>query len=454
MQDRNHFVVDEMSQLPPHLLPPPYLVNIDGNAHPLRYQEAILRLIRPVKQVKSDTTGEDLEDYDEYMKKHLAKVKQQGFGFSRAKISTNSNLQSQPQALGISNCPEESSNPLEGTTATALSNEAITQGNGAITQGNEAITQGSSASILNQQATVGAFSEPTTPLDSSIHQDANTSQNNSRLSSNHDSSVYLAAEHSYAGSQTKDASRNATGSGLQSRGSQFLSPVQSQRMVVAVVMDRGKEESGREAQAVESVSRTGMDSGNSSIVENVQCEVGGEAASSELSADIADETEPGSGEQQGTGEGDGRHFSIARRLRTRARGGSADSSSRPSGATANSSPPPPPPPPLAGADTNGGPTADNEEPIVNVTDNDVSSDNIRNMLSSLVYSLGLGEMEEKEAISLWHNRVIVPSLDVAILSSEEARRRELCQQEERCWEEENKRVSRTLTPVRIAKGYV
>lgn len=438
MRDRNHFVVDEMSQLPPHLLPPPYLVNIDGNAHPLRYQEAILRLIRPVKQIKSDTTGEDLEDYDEYMKKHLAKVKQQGFGFSRAKISTNSNLQSQPQALGISNCQEESSNPLEGTIATA--------------QGNEAITQSSSASILNQQGTVGgqSFSEPT-PLDSSTHQDANTSQHNSRLSSNHDSSVYLAAEHSYAGSQTQDASCNATGSGLQSRGSQFLSPVQSQRMVVAVVMDRGKEERGREAQAVESVSRSGMDSGNSSIVENEQCEVRGEAASSELPADIADETEPGSGEQQGTGEGDGRHFSIARRLRTRARGGSADSSSRPSGATANSSPPPPP---LAGADTNGGPTADDEEPIVNVTDNDVSSDNIRNMLSSLVYSLGLGEMEEKEAISLWHNRVIVPSLDVAILSSEEARRRELCQQEERCWEEEKQRASRTLTPVRIAKGYV
>ena len=29
IRDRNHFVVDEQAQIPPHLLPPPYLVSVD-----------------------------------------------------------------------------------------------------------------------------------------------------------------------------------------------------------------------------------------------------------------------------------------------------------------------------------------------------------------------------------------------------------------------------------------
>ena len=89
MRDRNHFVVDEQSQLSPHLLPPPYLVDIDGHAHPDRYQEAILRLIRPAKLVKQEKASEEDEDYDEYMKRHLEQVKQQSFGFGRARVTMN-----------------------------------------------------------------------------------------------------------------------------------------------------------------------------------------------------------------------------------------------------------------------------------------------------------------------------------------------------------------------------
>ena len=87
MRDRNHFVVDEQSQLSPHLLPPPYLVDIDGHAHPDRYQEAILRLIRPARLVKQEKASEEDEDYDEYMKRRLEQVKQQSFGFGRARVT-------------------------------------------------------------------------------------------------------------------------------------------------------------------------------------------------------------------------------------------------------------------------------------------------------------------------------------------------------------------------------
>lgn len=75
MRDRNHFVVDEQSQRPPHLLPPPYLVDINGHAHPARHQEALLRQMRPVKQVKPDSLDAEEEDYDEFMKGHLNKIK-------------------------------------------------------------------------------------------------------------------------------------------------------------------------------------------------------------------------------------------------------------------------------------------------------------------------------------------------------------------------------------------
>ena len=76
MRDRNHFVVDEQSQRPPHLLPPPYLVNIDGHAHPARHQEALLRQMRPVKPVRRVFTEHELvEDYDEFMRVRLNKIK-------------------------------------------------------------------------------------------------------------------------------------------------------------------------------------------------------------------------------------------------------------------------------------------------------------------------------------------------------------------------------------------
>ena len=418
MQDRNHYVIEELTQRPPHLLPPPYLVNIDGHAHPLRHQEAILKHIRPVKQAKPEKTMEEIEDYDEYMKKHLAKVKQQSFGFSRARWNMSANVQA------------SSSQQESGLQA-------------------DLITQGPSAQILSPQEGVGGHSDRESTAESATQQIG--SADPLRPSNG---SLYLATEHNYAGVQAPVD--NCSPSGSQSRGSQFLSTVQNQRMVVAVVLD-GKKEDTREAQTVEGVCRPRLESKQSAIGEDKS---GGACLQEPSPAEVPTVMamcEPlvanSSVSEQGAstgGEGD-----SAGPLRCHSMGGAAINV--PSSAPANTShppppsPPPPPPPPLsppAGADTNNNnhPIGDEEEPVVNVTDDDGTD--VRNMLFSLVGSLGLGEAEQKQAISLWHNRVIVPSLDIAALSSEEARRRELYQEEERRWWEENSRISLTHTLVR------
>lgn len=41
VRDINHYVIDEQTQCPPHLMPPPFLVDIDGNPHPPQYQRLV-----------------------------------------------------------------------------------------------------------------------------------------------------------------------------------------------------------------------------------------------------------------------------------------------------------------------------------------------------------------------------------------------------------------------------
>jgi hypothetical protein len=41
MRDHNEFVVDEQTQRPPHLMPPPFLVNSDGNPYCAEYQRSV-----------------------------------------------------------------------------------------------------------------------------------------------------------------------------------------------------------------------------------------------------------------------------------------------------------------------------------------------------------------------------------------------------------------------------
>jgi hypothetical protein len=41
MRDQDEFVVDEQTQQPPHLMPPPFLVNADGNPYCAEYQRLV-----------------------------------------------------------------------------------------------------------------------------------------------------------------------------------------------------------------------------------------------------------------------------------------------------------------------------------------------------------------------------------------------------------------------------
>uniref|UniRef100_A0A8B9IHV9 Bromodomain and WD repeat domain containing 1 n=1 Tax=Anser cygnoides TaxID=8845 RepID=A0A8B9IHV9_ANSCY len=41
IRDSNNYVLDEQTQQAPHLMPPPFLVDVDGNPHPTRYQRLV-----------------------------------------------------------------------------------------------------------------------------------------------------------------------------------------------------------------------------------------------------------------------------------------------------------------------------------------------------------------------------------------------------------------------------
>uniref|UniRef100_G1K3G9 Mitochondrial inner membrane protease ATP23 homolog n=1 Tax=Xenopus tropicalis TaxID=8364 RepID=G1K3G9_XENTR len=41
IRDANNYVLDEQTQQAPHLMPPPFLVDVDGNPHPTRYQRLV-----------------------------------------------------------------------------------------------------------------------------------------------------------------------------------------------------------------------------------------------------------------------------------------------------------------------------------------------------------------------------------------------------------------------------
>ncbi|KAK7817115.1 hypothetical protein U0070_001827 [Myodes glareolus] len=60
IRDANNFVLDEQTQQAPHLMPPPFLVDVDGNPHPSRYQ----RLVPGLNQVLSQQANQDISPLD------------------------------------------------------------------------------------------------------------------------------------------------------------------------------------------------------------------------------------------------------------------------------------------------------------------------------------------------------------------------------------------------------
>lgn len=41
IRDSNNYVLDEQTQQAPHLMPPPFLVDVDGNPHPTKFQRLV-----------------------------------------------------------------------------------------------------------------------------------------------------------------------------------------------------------------------------------------------------------------------------------------------------------------------------------------------------------------------------------------------------------------------------
>lgn len=41
IRDANNYVLDEQTQQAPHLMPPPFLVDVDGNPHPTKFQRLV-----------------------------------------------------------------------------------------------------------------------------------------------------------------------------------------------------------------------------------------------------------------------------------------------------------------------------------------------------------------------------------------------------------------------------
>ncbi len=326
MRDNHHYVVDEQSQLPPHLLPPPYLVDIDGHAHPIRYQEALLRLVRPVEQIKMEQCKEEVEDYDEYMKKRLERVKQESFGFRRAKhhvAGVGGGVSNAHGLNGFSN----SGNALNGGESALGDGDVLNDGGGGDGMA-ENVMGGANGRCLDGISADSASLSP--------------AQQNSPGPSPHkmDTTHSEAMDHS-------DIDNNVT--------SNLKTPP----------VPNGK---GSSMPVMDSVLGNGS---SHSLPENHYSNHDRGHESEDQTVEIADGGGRGEGNVEGGGGGE--------------RG---------------------------------------VEEVVDVVDTEESRDgqNVQNMLSSLVYSLGLNELETKRIIALWHNRTVVPPLDPTQLGAELAKR--------------------------------
>ena len=584
MRDRNHYVVDEQTLLPPHLLPPPYLVDIDGHAHPACYQEALLRLVRPVEQVRQERSVEEMEDYDEYMKKHLSQVKQHTFGFGRARTNYNSPtsggsaaglsvVRSSNGTLGSSSIvrnaesasPDSASPPLRNSDVVpSHSSSVVDDANGMLPSSADAGVKMETASY--QDASAGGVSIPTrtsvsTIEDSSVggseamdvtipasgtggscrnEEEAEYTCTTDPMSTSEGVSLEMQSQRSQstvresavggvssccevATLDTNPTMSTSEGENLemQSQRSQSteresavggvssccevamdtnptitadggnqemmsLSPVTSSEVNVGVGVVKVEESSCKQLLVEPLVNLE-----NNSGIRALEAEAGSvpvfsqEVKISEASpvvATVENNASPLSGSRpssstqptQSVVEGsqvtmvqsqpvaeslsanpcsdevDTRNSNVSQsdgiQISQRIQLASNDISNPQDGLQQlrqeepQQPQPPPGPPPQLGAERD-------EEAQINIMDVDEGSQESQNMLSSLVYSLGLTERETKQAIALWHNRTIIPQLDAAEISAELAKRRQLYQEEEENYKEQCRKAELLAIPV-------
>ena len=530
MRDRNHYVVDEQTQLPPHLLPPPYLVDIDGHAHPACYQEALLRRIRPAEQVRQERTAEEMEDYDEYMKKHLMKVKQQSFGFGRARSnfssSTSNSLASSSSSsllghrnadgalLGSGGVAQRTLNESDGhSSVAAVAADGTNRESSDISTDFTANTGSAYASDEAMDVTGSG----TQAENSNIEETVATDPPGSLLEEGTSGAVYVAMANPSAlvedGDQTMMTSVNAyeegsncavaTGPsvvdgpavsdiGGNSGGEGSCNPMteldiktenkydtfnaQSQSTCASNSDQEVKSEPNpdpilytsehhsagpigdTDSAAQPGPSASTLTSSSTQTSSSAQSLLERSQQRSPTQNEVAAEATSTSRGSIGMGMGtDGISHSDSNAsqwngIRTRQQvqiASNSNSSNRPAGNSQQRQQehqlPPPQGQPLALLAQQG--NNRDEEGHVNIMDVDEGSQDSQNMLSSLVYSLGLTEHETKQAISLWHNRTIIPQLDLADLSAELAKRRQLYQEEQENFEEQSRKAELLELPV-------
>ena len=544
MRDSHHYVVDDQSQLPPHLLPPPYLVDIDGHAYPIHQQEAILRLVRPAQQRSSAHHKEEMEDYDEYMKTRLARVNQQSFGFRRARRQVGgapgSGRGSMERVFGGGEGVSDGRDRVLGGEGVSggrgsmervfgegrsggrgsmesSSDGGVSNGHGSMeiknVLGGEGVSSGSGqngdantvmvtesggcgraekiaesanlssahpshTSNCNDVSTdpipslnaghVSLTSVPVPTLSSSIHHDSPTTVPNPSLGS---SSTFVST--SIPIPNLGSSSTNHV-SVLNSKGIDMLIPIPNgQGGVLATVLGKGRSGMGvatvlgkgtgvgvdvpkgddrrSQSSSVEGRGERGSVNGDREVERSGEREEG--EVKSEVERRGGGEMREGDGEVEMRGgdgevemregdcevernEGDGE-------VEMREGDGEVEGNEGDGEVERNDGDDE-----VERREGNGeverregdGEVKRRERDVVDVQEDSQDGQNVQNMMSSLVYSLGLNELETKQIISLWHNRTIIPPLDPAHLSHELKKRTQFFAEEHRHYELQSRRA--------------
>ena len=409
MRDSNHYVVDEQSQLPPHLLPPPYMVDIDGHAHPVHVQEALLRLIRPHEEGEAkEQSTEELEDYDDYMKKKLAllgKREQQGLGwFGRQKLSSRVGV----TGSGGGGCDKE---PVAG----GCDKEPVAGG-----CDKEPAAGGSD----KEPVAVGCDKEP---VAGGCDKEPVAGGSGTCLTEAAESLAGVEDSEMVVDSCKEDGQQDLGGHGEEGGSSGSCGEMNNlNALACGTVRATGETTSSLLKEKEEEVGLAGgrrdSSEGQGQLKENGQMAINSEmAVNGEVAGEVEADTDAAkivkiSERERFAEESMSNGGSVVKR-RT---GGESEGSGDGGRSQGEES-------------VQGG-----REEVVEVLEEE--GRNVSNMLSSLVYSLGLGEAETKKLISFWHSRVIIPPFGPAQLAQSLARRQELYRREQENFEQENEKA--------------
>ena len=488
-------------------------MDIDGNTHPIRYQEALLRLIRPAKQISVDQSTEDLEDYDDYMRKRLSVVKEKSFRFGRLRQQRVSEAEASaedgPSSQHMENEMMETSSRGDVWLQTCSEGPVSEKENmdaGGKTKAETAAVNGCSFSSLNIDGDLEGMPEIVAGQSTndvvSLCSDGEGTSQEVRSPCNLQGSVddvpvqsHMSVENAGRGAQETDDdvvncvaedAGTSSGRGAQGMDKEVVNHVeedagvssgrsgsqgQNEEVVNRVEEDAGTSlgRSGRQGQDEEVVNhveedvgissgRSGSQGQNEEVVNRVEEDAGtslGRSGRQGQDEEVVNHVEEDVGISSGRSGSQGQNEEVVNRVEEDA-GTSLERSGRQgqdevvvnrveedAGISSGRSG-------RQGqyeervnrveADAERGREHDGEAEVDVEEESQNGQPNIQNMLASLVYSLGLNEVETKCIIALWHNRVIIPPLEQAQLGQELARRQQLFNEEQQNFEFQNQKT--------------